>query len=437
MNSEKIYKCNFCNTVFASKGNLTTHQKNVKYCLNIQKQYNSSLKEEFFKCEFCNKQFNSKKSHIRHKDICKEKVIKENNNEKELEIINLKLQHEKELEKQKNEKYEEIKNLKLQHEKELEKQKNEKYKEIKNLKLQHEKELEKQKNEYEIKLIKSENELKLKNEQLKKLEDKYDSFINEIKNEKIETNKYLLEQACSKNSVVNKSYNLQFNTLIDEISPFNENNIKLRIKKMDSNKIANSNDSINNSFISNFVDVIKDLTFCTDASRGFLIIKDEDGVTERITSQKFVLECFKKANKELLEICYEAEKYVRNNEHIFDELEAVEIREKLATMICLIRENKLNSIIKQTATKVIHDCKHLNKPKGNKVFKNIIEKTDEYDPLKEKAEQEREEMLKANPDMFNETYFNTESILCYSEEDDDRSAPRSDQGSEIVIEEKL
>ena len=72
---------------------------------------------------------------------------------------------------------------------------------------------------------------------------------------------------------------------------------------MDSNKIANSNDSINNSFISNFVDVIKDLTFCTDASRGFLIIKDEDGVTERITSQKFVLECFKKANKELLEIC--------------------------------------------------------------------------------------------------------------------------------------
>jgi hypothetical protein len=189
---------------------------------------------------------------------------------------------------------------------------------------------------------------------------------------------------------------------------------------MDSNKIANSNDSINNSFISNFVDVIKDLTFCTDASRGFLIIKDEDGVTERITSQKFVLECFKKANKELLEICYEAEKYVRNNEHIFDELEAVEIREKLATMICLIRENKLNSIIKQTATKVIHDCKHLSKPKGNKSFKNIIEKTEIYDPLKEKAEQEREEMLKANPDMFNETYFNTEH------DSDTRNVPDTD-----------
>jgi len=415
------FSCDFCKSTFSTKGTLVIHQKKVKYCLDIQKKINETIqeKEELYKCEFCNKEFNFKNSYIRHKDTCKEKILKEKNNEKDKEINNLKLQYEKELEKK-------IEKLKIKNEKELEKQKN-----------SYEKELEKQKNEYEIKLIKSENELKLKNEQLKKLEDKYDSFINEIKNEKIETNKYLLEQACSKNSVVNKSYNLQFNTLIDEISPFNENNIKLRIKKMDSNKIANSNDSINNSFISNFVDVIKDLTFCTDASRGFLIIKDEDGVTERITSQKFVLECFKKANKELLEICYEAEKYVRNNEHIFDELEAVEIREKLATMICLIRENKLNSIIKQTATKVIHDCKHLNKPKGNKVFKNIIEKTEEYDPLKEKAELEREEMLKANPDMFNETYFNTESILCYSEEDDDRSAPRSDQGSEIVIEEKL
>jgi len=382
------FSCDFCKSTFSTKGTLVIHQKKVKYCLDIQKKINETIqeKEELYKCEFCNKEFNFKNSYIRHKDTCKEKILKEKNNEKDKEINNLKLQYEKELEKK-------IEKLKIKNEKELEKQKN-----------AYEKELEKQKNIYEKKIelleqkINHEKEIvEYKNEHIKKLE-----------NEKLETNKYLLEQACSKNSVVNKSYNLQFNTLTEEISPFNENNIKLRIKKMDSNKIANSNDSINNSFISNFVDVIKDLTFCTDASRGFLIIKDEDGVTERITSQKFVLECFKKANKELLEICYEAEKYVRNNEHIFDELEAVEIREKLATMICLIRENKLNSIIKQTATKVIHDCKHLSKPKGNKSFKNIIEKTEIYDPLKEKAEQEREEMLKANPDMFNETYFNTE-----------------------------
>jgi hypothetical protein len=402
------FSCEFCKSTFSTKGTLSNHQKTVKYCLDIQQKLNSSFKkEDIYKCEYCNKNFNTKSSYIRHKDTCKEKVIKENISEKELEINNMKLYYEKETEKQKNNYEKEIEKQKNNYEKELfeyknnyEKEKNKYEKELFEYKNNYEKELIELKNNYEKELIELKNELKNKNE-----------YISKLENEKLETNKYLLEQACSKNSVVNnKNYNLQFNTLTEEIIPFNEFNIKSRIKKMDSNKIANSNDNINNSFISSFVEVIKDLTFCTDASRGFLIIKDEDGITERITSQKFVLECFKKANKELLEICYEAEKYVRTNENVlFDEYEAVEIREKLATMIRLIRENKLNSIVKQTATKVIHDCKHLTKPKGNKSFKNIIEKTEIYDPLKEKADQEREEMLKANPDMFNDSYFNNPS----------------------------
>jgi hypothetical protein len=58
--------------------------------------------------------------------------------------------------------------------------------------------------------INHEKELsKFKNEQIKKLEENF-----------TETNKYLLEQKCSKNSVVNKSYNLQFNTLKDKINSF-------------------------------------------------------------------------------------------------------------------------------------------------------------------------------------------------------------------------
>jgi len=164
-------ECEFCKTTFSSKSSLNYHKKKVKYCLDIQKQLNKipQEKEEIYKCEFCNKKFNFKNSYVRHKDTCKEKIIKENISEKDIELNKLKIYYEEQLKKQKNE---------------------------------YEKELEKQKNEYEIKLLeekfKHEKEIvEYKNEQIKKLE-----------NENLEINKYILEQACIKNSVVNKSYNI-------------------------------------------------------------------------------------------------------------------------------------------------------------------------------------------------------------------------------------
>ena len=139
-----LLTCEFCKSNFSCKSSLNYHQKNVKYCLDIQKQLNTSFKEVLFKCEYCNKDFNSKKIYVRHKDTCKKKLIQENISEKDIEINNLKLQYEKELEKKKN--------------------------------------------IYEKEIIEYKNELKNKNEQLKKIE-------NELDNIK----KYLFEKAFNKN----------------------------------------------------------------------------------------------------------------------------------------------------------------------------------------------------------------------------------------------
>lgn len=82
-------ECKYCNTVFNSKSNLTSHQKNAKYCLELQ----GKNKRTEFVCDICNKNFTSKRSLNEHyKKICSgvEKVIQNSFTEKEKEINILK-----------------------------------------------------------------------------------------------------------------------------------------------------------------------------------------------------------------------------------------------------------------------------------------------------------------------------------------------------------
>jgi hypothetical protein len=70
--------CEFCNSTFAKKSNLTNHQKNAKFCLAIQGKENNN-----FICEFCNKKLSTKNALGVHILTCKYKL--ENNPEKLIE----------------------------------------------------------------------------------------------------------------------------------------------------------------------------------------------------------------------------------------------------------------------------------------------------------------------------------------------------------------
>jgi hypothetical protein len=336
-------ECEFCKKKYSNIHTLKTHQQTTKFCLKIQDKINikdklEDIEKKIFSCDYCNKEFLLKASLKDHLKICKKKI--EDDISLETNKISFLENKIKELE------LNEIKNeelLSLKYNSTI----NEKENEIKF------------KNEYINKLEKDiielkNNMLELKNEN-KELKNKYESIMNDIKNEKMETDKYLLEKACSKTN-----YNMQFNNLLNEIVPFNDENIISRISKMNAFKIYQGSDKIDESFITDFVDVVKDMTFCTDVSRGSLIVKHDEGTSEKISSKKFVLECFKKGNKELIDACYTIHDIVNNSKDM-DVYKQAKIRGELGSIITYLKENKLNSMVTNTANKIIHDCKQLSK----------------------------------------------------------------------------
>ena len=70
-----MFDCEFCKKEFTMKGNLISHQKTAKYCLEIQ---GKNIKNNSnFTCDYCNKTFTLKHILNDHISICKEKQKKE------------------------------------------------------------------------------------------------------------------------------------------------------------------------------------------------------------------------------------------------------------------------------------------------------------------------------------------------------------------------
>lgn len=68
-----IYTCEYCQTIFTAKSNLSRHQRRAKYCLQAR-----SLESEEFLCR-CGKQFSRKDNLRYHQDKCSytDEIVKE------------------------------------------------------------------------------------------------------------------------------------------------------------------------------------------------------------------------------------------------------------------------------------------------------------------------------------------------------------------------
>jgi hypothetical protein len=78
--------CDFCNKSFSTKGNLISHQKTAKYCLEIQ-----GIEKSDFKCEYCSKTFTVRKVLNEHYRSCKEKKNQKQDEVKQIFNNNLNL----------------------------------------------------------------------------------------------------------------------------------------------------------------------------------------------------------------------------------------------------------------------------------------------------------------------------------------------------------
>ena len=329
--------CEFCNKSFSSTSNLNTHLKTNKKCIEIRLKNSNKqdIKIECFECEFCKKIFSKKYNLNTHLKTCKVKnFIQEENH----------LQNKDNSTNENNALKEELKLLK---EKQL-------------------------KHEYELSL--KDEQLKSKDEQLKyalksleKKEQEYTELLNSFKSIKVSGKS--TTNNTTNNTTVN-NYNVQFDKMVEKLLIFSPENIKDSINKINGYDLVylNNFDGEKN-FSAEFVKCIKDLTFCTDTSRGSLIVKKEDGNTDKITSESFVLKCLEDGKQEciqkinlgiqFLETEYEAGEADPINSSISLE-DFVKCRYKLMSLRDHIRQNGPNEVITTLSNVVAKNVEQLS-----------------------------------------------------------------------------
>lgn len=82
--SQDNFICEYCNKQFSSRGNLNTHKKNAKYCLEQQRDI-QDIQSPKYQCNFCEKILTSKYRLNDHFVICKVKREIETKKEQEKE----------------------------------------------------------------------------------------------------------------------------------------------------------------------------------------------------------------------------------------------------------------------------------------------------------------------------------------------------------------
>ncbi len=313
---------------------MNTNKKCIK-TRNITQIESNNIEIINFKCNFCNKDFSQKNNLTRHLESCKQKEIKEiletvkpvttniNDISKELAILK-----------------EENKVLK---EKQL---------------------------KYEYEIILKDEQLKNALKSFEKKEQEYNELLNSFKS--IKSSGKSTTNNTTNNTTVN-NYNVQFDKMVEKLLIFSPENIKNSINKINGYDLVylNNFDGEKN-FTSEFVKCIKNLTFCTDTSRGSLIVKKEDGNTDKITSESFVLKCLEDGKQECLQKINLGIQFLENE---FEESEKdpvngtvtledfAKCRYKLISLRDHIRQNGPNEVITSLSNVIVKNVDQLSSKK--------------------------------------------------------------------------
>jgi len=343
--------CQYCNKTFSTPSNLRTHLKTSKKCLenrtnNINEETNIENK---FECEFCKKVYLTKQNLIYHVNICKvKKSIKNITTETQFSS----LKDENKILKEQQIKYEyELRNK-------------------------------------EDQLKYKDDQLKFKDEIIQSLQQKLDEKIKIIEDAFLKQNEKLSSSNTTNNTTNNNNntinnYNVQFDKMVDKLLIFSPENIKNSIKNINGYDLVYLNDfDGEKNFSSEFVKCVKNLTFCTDTSRGSLIVKKEDGNPDKITSESFVLKCLEDGKQECLQKIDTGIQFLRN-EYEAGEDDPVnstisvedfsKCRYKLMTLRDHIRQNGPNEVITSLSNVVVKNVDQLSSKNVRKQSKKLIQ----------------------------------------------------------------
>ena len=353
--------CEFCKKQYNNISALNYHQKTAGFCLKIQETIkndsnisNTENDKELFTCTYCKKEFNRKYNFNLHLKICKYKEVEEVKNEYDIKVENVKNEYEIKLENVKNENEVKLENNK---------------KELDDIK----KELEDVKKDFQIKLdltIKEyKNEIKVK-----------DDYILTLKNQ---LDKYIEKNAASNNtSIINNIVNTvnireeEYNKCFDSIQPMIARDIKSSMEKINFREMLNNIEPMDKYFVKSFVENFKVYMFTTDGSRGNIVIKLENGDSEKIKAVQFILDCFKIAEPELKRLFTTTQHHIK---HLSD-IEQITLEQyaqykaNLKDLATFVFENKSNKFIKKLANELVK-CSKIIKNKrltDNKVLENEI-----------------------------------------------------------------
>ncbi len=339
--------CTFCNKQYNSLSSLNYHQKTAKFCLKLQQNIQEENNNTNFSCEHCEKIFSTKFNLNRHLGICNIKILKDTLNQE------LKLKEEYYL-KEKSELDKQIINFN-----EKIKEKDKQISKLEN-NIKDKSKLEKQIISFQYELKEKETQLKEKENQLKDKELQISKLENTIKEKDTllakNYDKLATEFANKPNNIVNNtnnSYTIEFNKLKDDLLPFTDENIRNCIKTINSNTLIYFNDfDVSANFIGNFINSVKTLAFCTDVSRGCLVIKDENGKSSKIMARDFTAKCFDKGKKECIHVLDRAVKFLEQ-ENRNQDIDDVEFSKCLNTLTYIkghITQGTENNFIRELAS---------------------------------------------------------------------------------------
>ena len=326
--------CEFCNKQYNSLSNLNYHKKTAKFCLKLQQskqeENNTSINiNTNFTCEHCEKTFTTKFALTRHNLICNIKILKDKLSQ-ELKVKDEQYLKEKsELEKQIITQCERISNLEN-----IIKEKDTIIKE-------------------KDTIIKEKDAILAKN---------YDKLATEFAN-----------RPNIVNNNTNNSYTIEFNKLKDDLLPFTEENIRNCIKTINSNTLIYFNDfNVSANFIGNFINSVKTLAFCTDSSRGCLVVKDENGKSSKIMARAFTAKCFDKGKKECIQVLDKAVKFLEqeNKNQDIDDTEFSKCLNMLTYIKGHITQGTENEFIRELSSNLTKIVPQITKNKPTNALLN-------------------------------------------------------------------